>query len=258
LVNKISELGFGDRLHLSAGVSKINLTGSKIAVSHLRGEFLCDRVVLALPARVALESIVFAPKLSAERIAELQAVATWMAGHAKVVVEYQTPFWRTLGFSGDVISQVGPLSEVHDASSCGDSSRPSVSKRHPLPANALMPEAFGLFGFIGLTPESRVKNATQLPGLVLQQLTRLFGDDARKPLNVHIHDWAREPFTATQLDQKIPNHHPLNPWSTTREPKWNRALLWSGSETAIGQSNGYLEGAVLSSKQTMKELGISN
>jgi monoamine oxidase len=96
----------------------------------------------SLPVRSALENITLVPKLATPRQAELQAVATWMAGHSKVVVEYENAFWRDCGFSGDVISQIGPLSEVHDASS---------NIKHS------EPQAFALFGFIGV-PAAPVKS----------------------------------------------------------------------------------------------------
>ncbi|MEM1154111.1 MAG: hypothetical protein AAGI44_08210 [Pseudomonadota bacterium] len=47
---------------------------------------------------------------------ELGGVPTWMAGQAKVVAVYESPFWRDSGFSGDAMSRKGPLIEIHDAS----------------------------------------------------------------------------------------------------------------------------------------------
>lgn len=241
LVEKIAELGFDEHLNLSAQIQKISQDGDQISLLTSSGVIKCDSAVLALPARAALSNIDFVPKADAKRRAELDAVATWMAGHSKVIAEYDQPFWRHEGYSGDVISQIGPMSEIHDASS-----EPRVGE----------PQAFALFGFLGIAPKVRRQHSEQLPDLLLQQFTRLFGDQAKTPTNLVIHDWAQEAFTASELDQSIPNHHPINRWSSTSEPGWNGALLWSGSETADDHTNGYLEGAVLAAKQSIKQLII--
>ena len=80
-------------------------------------EIAAKHVVLALPPRVALASIEFKPQFPPHRVEQLNAVATWMAGHAKFVAVYKTQFWKEAGFSGDVISHRRPLQEIHDASS---------------------------------------------------------------------------------------------------------------------------------------------
>jgi monoamine oxidase len=127
LVLKIGAQGFAHSLHLSSSVSSITKLAAEVGVDYHRNgtqigtesasEIICQQVVMALPARVALENIKIVPKLTRQRQAELGAVATWMSGHSKVVVEYEKAFWRDAGFSANVISQIGPLSEVHDASS---------------------------------------------------------------------------------------------------------------------------------------------
>jgi monoamine oxidase len=278
LVGQIGLLGYGDRLHQSSTVSAITkvantkvantkvantkVANTKVAVtklsdkvcvsysqSDLRGdskagdridsEILCRHLVIASPVRALLENVKMDPQLGTARQAELEAVSTWMAGHSKVVVEYEKPFWRESGFSGDVISQVGPMSEIHDASSNGN--------------NAEL-QAFALFGFLGVAPAARKQLVERLPDLILAQLVRIFGDQAISPLKLVIQDWAAEPLTASKHDQLIPNHHPVNHWSTTIEPDWSESLIWSGTETVKGHTNGYLEGAVIASKETVRQL----
>jgi monoamine oxidase len=248
LIERITELGYGDRLHLSSAVSKIERTQTKIALTLKGGCLECERVVLALPARVALEHIEFAPKLEKERVTALKGVATWMAGHAKAVVEYPEPFWSNMGYSGDVLSQLGPLSEVHDASS------QIVQAKKVAIADTAKSTGFALSGFLGLDPETRERNSEQLPNLILEQLSRLFGVEMMRPINIHIQDWAREPYTATKQDQKLLNHKVLNSRVIACEPGWAQALIWSGTEAVNDHSNGYLEGAVLASQRTVKQL----
>ena len=75
-----------------------------------------ESVVITAPPRVALQKMSFTPELPSDRIGVLNNIKTWMAGHAKLVAFYETPFWLEQGFSGDCISQTGPMHEIHDAS----------------------------------------------------------------------------------------------------------------------------------------------
>jgi monoamine oxidase len=253
LVERIAQLGFADRLRPCSNVEAVTKLADSVSVSysesHLRdqpkigreidSELICRHLVIAAPVRAVLESVKISPQLNIARRTELETVATWMAGHSKVVVEYEEPFWREAGFSGDVISQIGPMSEIHDASS---------DSKHA------QPQAFALFGFLGVVPAIRRQQAKRLPELILAQLARIFGDQANNPIKLTIQDWAAEPLTASKRDQFIANHHPVNYWSTTIEPGWSGRLIWSGSETVNGRTNGYLEGAVVASNETFQQL----
>ncbi|MGH1543576.1 MAG: flavin monoamine oxidase family protein [Arenicella sp.] len=136
--------------------------GAIIATIHRGDEFETFRssaVIMALPPRLAVNSIRFSPALSAQRMAELAALETWMAGQAKAVILYETPFWRKLGFSGDVVSQEGPMREIHDAS----------------PAEG---GPYALFGFISVLPRQRQHNYDLLKVSIQEQLVKLFGPQA--------------------------------------------------------------------------------
>lgn len=187
-----------------------------------------DQVIIALPPRVAISTINFAPLLSAERISELNKVSTWMAGHAKAVVLYDVAFWREQGLSGDVISQYGPLSEIHDATSKSGQA--------------------ALFGFFATPPCQRASEIDLMETNVVDQLVQLFGSRASSPKAILYKDWARDLRVATLLDQHIPNHHPSNSLSTILEPNWQSRLIWSGSETTQRHYNGYIEGAIMASR----------
>lgn len=243
LVKIITKLGFGDNLHLSSPVSMVSDRGKQLLISGSFGELAVDKLILALPVRVGLETIRFDPKFSEQRQRELDAVSTWMAGHAKVVAEFEKPFWRHSGLSGDVISQVGPMSEIHDA--CSEKMADET-------------QAFALFGFLGIEPRTRKAHSEELEELVLAQLVRLFGKEAVSPINLLIQDWAQEVYTASEHDQFIPNHHPNNHWTTTLEPDWRDSVIWSGSETTSDHTNGYLEGAVGAGYRAVKQLDLTD
>jgi len=194
-------------------------------------------VVLAMPPRVALASIKFTPQFSQNRLAELNAVATWMAGHAKFVAIYKNRFWNEAGFSGDVISHRGPLQEIHDASSENG-------------------ELSALFGFVSVQAQYRKDREDELRTMVLAQLTRLFGEAAAQPIEIHMKDWAYDIYTSTDYDQEVLKFHPTNDIVNARENSWGQKLIWSGTESADYRqhSNGFLEGALEASSRTISYL----
>lgn len=191
-------------------------------------------VVLALPPRVALASIKYAPQFTQARLDELNAVATWMAGHAKFVAIYAERFWNEAGFSGDVISHRGPLQEIHDAS----------SKNGELNA---------LFGFVSVPAQHRKQREDDLRKMAIAQLVKYFGEPASQPTEVHLKDWAFDLRTSTELDQEILRFHPANDIVNKSERLWGDQLIWSGSESA-DNSNGFLEGALEASLSTVSYL----
>ena len=160
-----------------------------------------------------------------------------MAGQAKVLVLYDTPFWRLQGLSGDAMSRRGPLQEIHDAST---------------PEGGL----YALFGFVGVPVVHRRTNEVELKSAVLQQLSHLFGEQAARPREILLKDWALDPFTATEQDHQPVLAHPDNDPGELVEPALHQRLLWSGTETASmgSDNNGYLEGALESSERTLQLL----
>ena len=97
---------------------------------------VASSVVLAVPPRLLVSALEWSPALPAELSRRWADAPTWMAGQAKLVAVYDTPFWRTAGLSGSAFSQVGPMVEVHDASDA-DGGRAA------------------LFGFVGVPAASR-------------------------------------------------------------------------------------------------------
>ncbi len=219
--------------HLSLGESRVKVTSEDNEESPRNSQY----VVLALPPRIAMATISFTPNLSESRVEALNNIATWMAGQAKVVVIYNQPFWREQGLSGDVMSRRGPLQEIHDASVPGL-------------------EPFALFGFVGVPAQYRREKEADLKAAAVDQLIRLFGDQAANPTEVILKDWAFDLYTATEHDQRPLLAHPSNDVGEVAEFDWQNRLIWSGTETAskTGCHNGYLEGALESSERTLSLL----
>lgn len=193
-----------------------------------------EKVVLALPPRVAAETLSYNPALSAKTIKAMQAIPTWMAGHAKVIATYAKPFWRTANLSGDAMSRLGPMVEIHDA---------SPQEGGP----------YALFGFVGVPPHIRQQHPDELLKATRAQLTRLFGEEANHPIDVVLQDWAFEKETATDLDHQPLNHHPRYGLTAPLQNLWDGRLLLGSTETA-SDFGGYLEGALEAAEQVLAKL----
>ena len=220
-----------DRLHRSARVATIDQHSG----IHLANGQTCvaQHLVLALPPRIAA-GLPLSPALSLDQKRSLEAIPTWMAGHAKFVAVYDAPFWRDAGFSGDATSRRGPMAEIHDAS--GPNGTPAA-----------------LFGFLGLPPRHRLGRAPEITTAALEQLARIFGAQAMTPAQVALQDWAFEPETATQHDLVPPSSHPDYSLPRTLSGLWDGRLHFASTETAP-QMGGYMEGALAVAERVATDL----
>jgi monoamine oxidase len=209
--------------------------GYQIDLEHAAGtlQMHANKVVLAIPPRVVAARIDFDPPLPRQVMQDLGATPTWMAGHAKLFVHYQRPFWRDMGLSGDGISRPGPLLEIHDAS----------------PAE---PGPGALFGFVGLPVGSPARASSRLIEDALKQLGRMFGPPGANPLDVIVKDWAEDRDTATPADDAS-GHHPQYGVSPAIAALAQRGLLFASTEMA-SQFGGFIEGALEASQATLQQL----
>lgn len=183
-----------------------------------------SQVLLALPPRLVEQNIEFTPALPDELARQWHSTATWMAPHAKYFAIYDTPFWREQGLSGSANSTVGPLTEIHDASSANGHA--------------------ALFGFFGVVPEVRQSiSPNELKSYCRSQLARLFGSQAKTPVADFFKDWSQDAFTATSIDVQSGGQHPHPPASKATTGVWQDNLIGIGSEWSR-QFPGYVAGAV--------------
>lgn len=195
-------------------------------------------VILALPPRLVERHIEFSPSLPAELVADIAEKPTWMGAQAKAVAVYERPFWRETGLSGLVISSVGPLEEIYDAS----------------PPNG----AGALFGFFGMPAEVREQlGEDKVVQLVASQLVKLFGEEAAKPQAILYKDWASDSETAVKEDTSpFKNYQSYGP--PPAAGTWEDKVIFAGSETN-SEYSGHLEGALQSAEQAVEKLlNISN
>ena len=190
-------------------------------------------VLFALPPRLLETTITFAPALDAATARRWRDTPTWMAPHAKFFAIYDRPFWREAGLSGTAQSRVGPLVEIHDATTASGQA--------------------ALFGFVGIPAERRAAIGREaLVKASLQQLAQLFGPEATTPCGILLKDWAADSLTAT-ADDRLVGAHP----SPDRQPwvgeSWRKFISLAGSETSRSDP-GYLAGAVEAAERNAKEI----
>jgi monoamine oxidase len=205
----------GDSLLVSCGAQHVAEHESGVTVTMADDAIRAERLVLALP-----------PRLAAGLGVPVPDVPTWMAGQAKLVATYPTAFWRTEGLNGDAISHRGPLAEIHDASPIGA-------------------ETGALFGFA----HPGVARAPDFRDMALAQLARLFGPAAATPEDVIIKDWSTDPATATAADRRPPAGHPAY-----RALLPTERLIFAGTEAA-SEDGGFLEGALAAAEAAHAKLG---
>lgn len=237
-----------ETLHLAHELMAVHDRGDHVALLFQRGSeqfwIQARHVVLAIPPRLLAQHIHFSPALDPDLINGMSHTPTWMADQAKVVIGYETPFWRAAGHSGNafVTHDHVTLREIFDA--C------DANGQHA-----------ALGGFFALPAEFRqAVPASSLSMLVASQLTQVFGDAATRGDFLEedrhdqwIQDWADERFTCSTADLSPPDGHPEYGDQRLRQRLWNGRLYLGGSETA-GYGAGYLEGALDAAARIQRSL----
>ena len=215
-------------IQLASWVTRIALDDDHVRLTLAQADsedetILAAQVIAALPPRLLEASITFEPAIDPAIRLRWRDTPTWMAPHAKFVAIYDRPFWRTAGLSGLAQSAVGPMGEIHDATTASG--------------------AAALFGFLGIDADRRQTAGTALlTRACLDQLVRLFGDEAGRPAATLLMDWAAEIFTATS-DDRHGGAHPAPQLGSWVSDAWRDRLSLAGSETSATDP-GYLAGAM--------------
>ncbi|MGU7775229.1 flavin monoamine oxidase family protein [Burkholderia sp. MR1-5-21] len=217
------------RLAIGKNVRQMRRTETHVELDaeDLEGQlatYRAESVLLAVPPRLAVATIDFAPALPDALRRGWNDTATWMAPHAKYLAVYDNPFWRERSLSGEARSTCGPLVEIHDASMVGGEA--------------------ALFGFLGISAQARKRlSYDELRTHCRDQLTRMFGSQASRPREEFIKDWAEDPLTATARDQNGGVGHPAAPLAMAESGVWRDALIGIASEWSL-QFPGYVAGAI--------------
>ncbi|WP_120500342.1 FAD-dependent oxidoreductase [Roseovarius sp. EL26] len=242
LINALADTLEASKILQETTVRALRFDGKKITANLTHyGEpttIHANRVVLAVPPRVAAKTITFEPKLGSEQTRAMEKIPTWMAGQAKIIAVYDAPYWRNAGLSGDAMSRRGPMVEIHDAS--------------PMEGGP-----YALFGFVGILPDAREAHKEEMIELALAQFSALFGNALANPLDIMIKDWATAPQVATSQDRIAPENHPTYGLPHHLKDIWGGAIHLTSTETAHG-FGGLLEGALEAAETSAQHLSCHN
>jgi monoamine oxidase len=220
-----------DRVRLNAPVSSVTRDDGGVRVAFAGGEVVGSRVIVALSPLLA-GSIHWSPPLPAPREHLHQRVP--MGHTAKVLLLYERAVWRERGFSGELVSDAGPLSVVFDNGS-HDGSTP-----------ALLGFAVGEPGRVWSALDERERRRA-----VIAQLARAFGSWLPEPVAIVEHDWTSENWTRGCPVGTIGTGVLTTIGHALREPV--DRIHWAGTETAV-EWTGYMEGAIESGERAAREV----
>lgn len=238
LVHAIASALPPEQLQLGNRVCALTLNGDSVHIESMDSSGdtqirTADHVILALPPRLVATSINFSPAHPDTIHQRWCDTPTWMAPHAKFVAVYDQPFWRQDELSGTAQSLIGPMAEIHDATSASGQA--------------------ALFGFIGIAAAQRnAMSEHALSKICIDQFARIFGPQALIPTTTFFKDWAQDTLTATADDLNASEHitSSSEQWLTG---EWQPYLTLAGSETSPRDA-GYLEGAVVAAELAVSSL----
>jgi monoamine oxidase len=200
--------------------------GGEVVVTTERGTIAARRAVLAVPPPLAAR-IELDPPAPARRVQLVGRHA--MGAIVKVIVAYETPFWRAAGFSGEAVAtQPSPVAVTFD--NC-------------LPDDG----AASLLCFVQADAARRWGGDATA---VLEPLARWFGDAARRPVAIEAVDWTAEPWSLG-CPTAVAAPGALMSGTTLREPIGRVHI--AGTESAT-EWTGYIEGALESGERAAREV----
>lgn len=211
-----------DQLVLNSPVIQVSELNDHIEVKSSRGEvFSCRNLIITIPPNLIVsQNIKFNPELPPDLTHIMENTHTWMGEALKFAVAYKEPFWRQKGYAGVVFSHVGIAREIHDHCNVEGT-------------------RYALKGF--LTAEAYALSREEREAAVIEQLTRLLGNEASAYLSYTEKVWQEEAFTYAGYIKDIMPHqnngHPLY-----ARPLMSGKLYLAGTETSP-HFGGYLEGA---------------
>jgi len=162
----------GDRVRIGSRRAAHRLSRRRRNGHQRKGHGRTPNTSLSLSPPEHWSIIEFTPALPAEH---RQLPAQWPQGRlSKAYVAYPTPFWRSAGFSGEALSDEGPVFITFDVSPQPDG--PGI-----------------LLGFVDARKFDELP-ADQRRQRALECFAALFGDEALKPIDYVDHRWGAEEF----------------------------------------------------------------
>ena len=221
----------GKRIRLGAPVRRIVQRKGSVEVQADGVTATGQRVVVAIPPHLA-GRIDYSPRMPSQRDQLTQRMP--MGSVIKVQAVYSKPFWRDAGYTGQVVSDTGPIQASFD------NSPPDASRGV-------------LMGFIEASTARRLDGSTaaERKRLVIDNYAAYFGEAARKPIQYVEARWDDEIWTRGCPVCATPPGVLLDYGEAIRAPVGR--IHWAGTETST-YWNGYMDGAVRSGERVAREV----
>ena len=218
------------RLH-----NPVRLSSPVVAIEHGRvttvrtqnRSYQARQVIVTVPKSVTA-AVRFDPPLPPAHSQYFQRQPT--GATVKIQAVYDSPFWRSGGLSGSVVSDTGPIEVVYDNS-------PPDGRRGVLVGFAEGNNGRSLFGLSDAARRSTV----------LASLSRYFGDRAADPVDYVDMVWAKESFSGGAYGSYNPPGVITSLAEAVSGPVGN--LHFAGADYAA-EWPGYMEGAIRSGSAT--------
>lgn len=231
LIDSLASKLVKENILLNTKAVSINEFNNTLQVQIEGGEiFEADKVIICIPPQLISKSISFKPGLPSELNNLLPNVQTWMAGALKFTVEYKSPFWRNLGYSGMLYSHAGIITEMYDHTNYEGNK-------------------FGFTGFLNGGAASYSKDTRE--EFVLKQLQELFGQEVLNPTSYFDKVWTDEFVLAG--NQLIQRPHQNNGHHLFQENYMGGKLFFGATETSVTYP-GYMEGAVTAANKIVEKI----
>lgn len=221
MIHKLAEKSNAN-IHLETKVRSISEVGDHLIISTSKGDFEASYVISSIPPRVT-QRIQFSPELPYEVMRAMDNTHTWMSNAIKVGMTFKKPFWRDKNYSGTIIGQVGPVTELYDHN-CADNT------------------IFTLMGFVNEALRDLSSEARKLK--IINYLKTYLGNEISQHLTYEEKDWSQDKNTACDTIKSIymsPKYG--NP--VFAKGYYRNKLIFSGAETSPVHG-GYMDGAIYS------------
>jgi monoamine oxidase len=217
---------------LSEPVTEVEQNASNVVVHTKKNSYIAHACIIAMSPMIS-SRIKYSPPLPTSRDSLTQRMP--LGSVIKVVVIYKEAWWRNRGYTGQIVSDEGPVCATFD---------------HSDPEHNF----FALIGFIAgkHAIEWRDKGKEARKKAVTEEFKKLFEcEEATNPLEYHDKDWnedewSRGCYFGLCSPGVLSFHGPA-----IRQPCGR--IFWAGTETATHWS-GYMDGAIQSGKRVASEV----
>lgn len=222
---------FQDKIKLNQVVSHIYQSDSGVQIETSDFIVHAKKSILTLPPAL-LNTIKFSPLLPQRKAQLIQRVP--MGAAMKCFVIYKSPFWRKMGYSGQIVSDIHPVRVTFDC----------THKDTDLGVLLVFVEGKNARFFLDLTQEERKKQ-------VVSMLVKFFGEDAASYVEYTDKCWTEEEYSRGCYAGNMPPGVLTQFGDELRKPFMH--LHFAGTETAY-KWNGYMDGAIESGNRATEEV----